>query len=513
MNLLKKLKEVVIAILPVVVICLFIHFFISPFSTRAMWAFIISVCLVVIGETLFFLGVDNSIIPMGEIVGNASNKMSKMFVLILFGFIFGFFATLAEPDVSVLAGQVELAGVNVSKLLFIFLIAGGVGLAVGFALFRIIARLNYKIVLILLLLVTIGVSFFVNESVLAIAFDAGGATTGIITSPFLIAIASGVSQSKTKEKTDDAFGVVGIVSLGPVIALLMYFCLAKTSGTAVAEQVASETVKIGGLVVSKLEAASLSILPLMLIFFIFEVLFVKLPKTKRLSLLVGGVVTFIGLVLFLFGLDYGFSAMGKELGNFIKTTPSVVAIIFCAGMGLIVCFTEPAVKILGHQIEDVSGGHIKSKLVVFSIAISMCLAVCLGAIKIIFDVSFLLIIGVCYAIAVLAMFFSGSIFTKIGFDSGGVASGPISASFILPMMIGMAGGTSGFGVIALISVMPIIVLQILGIIYRVKLSAITRQDERRALAIAYQLDMLSDISKLKKQVEAVKKQKQEASDE
>lgn len=508
MNFLKKLKEVVLSILPVVVICLFIHFFIHPFDNGVFGMFLISVCLVVFGETLFFLGVDNSIIPMGEIVGNTSNKLSKMFVLILFGFIFGFFATLAEPDVSVLAGQAAGGGViNASKQLFVFIVGAGVGVAVSIALFRIVTHLNFKIVLVGIIAIVAVVSVFVPESLLALAFDAGGATTGVITSPFLIAIASGISAGKEKSKnSDDAFGVIGIASLGPVLALLFYFLVSKTGGSTVAHTT-EKTVEILGLAVSELEAACLSILPLVLFFFIFEILFVKLPKRKVLSLIIGAVVTFLGLAVFLFGLDYGFTSMGKELGAFIKTTPQSVIILFSAVLGFVICFTEPAVKILGRQIEDVTGGHIKSRVVIVSIGVSMCLALCLTAIRIIFDINFLIIIGICYAIALLAMIFSSSIFTGIGFDSGGVASGPISAAFVLPLMLGLADGASGFGVIALIGVMPIIVLQLLGIVYRIKLAAIARHDEKHALAIAYQIDMLSDISDLKEEVAALERKR------
>lgn len=512
MKFLLKLRDVTLSILPVVVICLFIHFAFHRFSDGVIFSFLISTVLIIVGETLFFLGVDNSIIPMGEIVGNSSNKSSKIFVLILFGFIFGLFATLAEPDVSVLAGQAIGMGVGVSRIVFMFIIGAGVGVAVAFALIRIVARIPFKIVLIVILAIILIFCFFVPHSLIALAFDAGGATTGIVTSPFLIAIASGISLNRSKNSTDNSFGVIGIASLGPVLALMFYFALAHISGdvSSVSGQTSAD---FFSLMLEELQATSLSVLPLVFFFFIYELIFVKLPKKKVGEILIGALFTFVGLFLFLLGLDYGFISMGRELGAFLSGTPNYVIILFCVVLGFIITFTEPAVRILGKQIEDVTSGHIKSKVVIISIAVSMCFALLINAVRIIYNIDFLWIIGIGYGLAVILMIFCEPLFVGIGFDSGGVASGPISAAFILPLMLGLADGAEGFGIIALVGLMPIIVLQILGIIYKLKLVAIRRSEEKHALRIAYGMDMLSQTDKLRKEANKIKKLKQKKVEE
>ena len=506
MKFLNKLKDVTLSILPIVVICLFIHIFIHRFSDSVIFSFLISVVLIIIGETLFFLGVDSAIIPMGEIVGNTSVKSSKFFVLILFAFVFGLFATIAEPDVSVLAGQATSMGIKISRIVFMFIIGAGVGFAVAFAMLRIVAQISFRVVLTIILLIILVIAIFVPHSLIALAFDAGGATTGIITSPFLIAIASGISTNRSKNGTDDSFGVIGIASLGPVLAMLIYFLVARVSGSVVVTD-SAEVSNFTSILLGELEATSLSILPLMFFFFIYELIFVKLPKNKLISLLIGCVVTFVGLFMFLLGIDYGFILIGKELGNFLSTIPNYAIILFCLLLGFIVTFTEPAVRILGKQIEDVTSGHIKARTVLISIAISMSLAVGINAIRILFNINFIYLALVGYGIAIILMFISDVTFTGIGFDSGGVASGPITAAFILPLMLGLADGAEGFGVIAMVGIMPIIVLQILGIIYKIKLKAIARKEEKHALRIAYEMDMLSETSKLRRECNKIKRQK------
>ena len=498
MKFLNKLKEVTLSLLPVVAICLFVHFFISPFETRVIVNFIIAVGIIIVGEALFFLGVDAAIIPMGEIVGNSSNKGSKFFVLVIFGFIFGLFATIAEPDVSVLAGQAVGIGVGIGRLTFIFLIGAGVGVCVALALMRIATGVPFKAVLATICVTILVLCMFVPNSLVALSFDAGGATTGIITSPFLIAIASGISTKKSKRGEDNSFGVIGIASLGPVLALLLYFLIKRTAGV-VGGAAAEATSTIGQIIGGQLEATSLSILPLMLFFFVYELIFVKLPKKKVGALLFGGLVTFVGLFMFLFAIEFGFIEMGRALGTFLSTKSAAIVIIFSVVLGFIITFTEPAVMILGSQIEDVTGGHIKAKTVLISIAISMALAVGLSALRIVFNINFVYIVAAGYAVALILMLFSSSSFTAIGFDSGGVASGPITAAFILPLMLGLADGAEGFGVIALVGLMPIIVLQVLGIVYQVQLKSIARKRQKQALRIAYEMEMLSNIDALKKE--------------
>ncbi|MBQ7452801.1 MAG: DUF1538 family protein [Clostridia bacterium] len=512
MKFLNKLKEVALSILPIVVICLCVHLFVYGFSSDVFFSFLISSVVIIFGETLFFLGVDTSIIPMGEIVGESSNKSSSKFlVLILFGLIFGMFATIAEPDVSVLAGQVSGVGVQIAKTIFVFLIGFGVGVFVAFALLRIVLKWSLRYVLLTVMAVVVVLVILSNETAVAIAFDAGGATTGIITSPFLIAIASSLARNTSPNKTDDSFGVIGIASLGPVLALLFYFLIGGVNIGASSASAGSEA-SVYGVMLNELEATSMSVLPLIGFFFIYELIFVKLPKKKNFSLLIGSLVTFVGLYLFLFGIDFGFTQMGTAMGEFLSGISPVVAVVFCAVLGFVITFSEPAVKILGKQIEEVTGGFIKTKVVLIAIAISLAFAIGLSAVKIMLNINFNYIIVGGYLLAMLLMLFSSPVFIGIGFDSGGVASGPISSAFVLPLMIGLASGTGGFGVIALVSLMPILVLETLGIVYKIKIYAIEKRSERRALRIAYDIGMLSQTDMLKKEWQNAKNKKRRQAD-
>ena len=498
MKFLNKLKDVALSILPIVAICLAIHFFVYRFDSHVVISFLIATIMVIVGETLFFLGVDASIIPMGEIVGNSSKNKTKVLVLIIFGFIFGLFATIAEPDVSVLSTQAISMGLKVSKLFLNFIIGFGVGIFVAFALFRIIAKLNFKIVIGIVMLIIVVISIFTDGKLVALAFDAGGATTGIITSPFLIAISMGITKGNTQDKKSEAFGVIGLASLGPVLALLFYFLV--TGKVIGASSAATEsTLSFGTLLLNNFYATLISLLPLIVFFFIYELIFVKLPVRKVLALLFGAFITFVGLFVFLLGIEYGFTNMGRELGKALIEKADAFVVIFCIVLGFIVVFSEPAVKILGHQIEDETGGYIKFKTVVISIAIAVGFALGISALKIILDINFTYIVIAGYGLATVLMIFCPSMFTGIGFDSGGVASGPITAAFVLPLMLGLAGGAGGFGVISIVALMPILVIEVLGIMYKIKVGALNKRSERNAIRIAYEMNMLSSTARLKEE--------------
>ncbi|MCR5553436.1 MAG: DUF1538 domain-containing protein [bacterium] len=499
MKFLNKIKEVSISILPLVLITLLVHFFVAPFSSLTLLMFLASIVLLIIGESIFLLGVDGSILEMGEIVGNSSNKTNKFFILVIFGILFGFFATVAEPDASILGIQVEsVLGIN--KTLFVFLMGAGVGLMVGFALFRIVANISLKLVMavaisLVILLVVIGI--ITGNDYLSISFDAGGASTGIITSPFLIALALGVSISSQKNSESGKFGSVGIASFGPLFAIMVYLLIANKTGASIVTDSSSETIL--EIALSVLKTSLLSILPLILFFFIYELIFVKLPKQKVKELLFGSLIAFIGLYIFLFGINLGISNMAVSLGGALSNVPVVVCIIVTCIFGFAVTFSEPAVRILARQVEEITGGHIKSKTVLISIALSMVLASIISVLMIYLNVSFNYVILVLYLISLVLVILSNQTFIGIGFDSGGVATGPISSAFLLPLMLGFSGSGQGFGVVGLIAVMPIITIQVLGLIYKVQLKAMESALSRKTRKLTYGMNVYGNLDKLRKQ--------------
>lgn len=503
-----KFKDVGLGVLPILLVVLVLHFSFANFETNLLLKFIGSMAIIVVGEVLFLSGIDGSVMKMGSYVGDSVNRFSKMTVVLLFAFIFGFVATIAEPDVNVLAGQVIENGINVNKFLFIFMIGAGVGIFVAFALFRIIKSINYKYVILATFALIFLICIFIPDSIVAIAFDAGGSTTGIVTSPFLLALASGIARNKNAKSNSDNFGVIGIASLGPILAVAFLGLISSGKGSV--NPAASESLNI---FLDVLLNTMLGMLPLLLIFFIFDICFLKLPKKKKISLTVSSIITFVGLYLFLFGIDFGIMEMGTAVGKFLATRSKAFSIVFAVIVGFLITFTEPAVKVLGSQVDDVTQGNIKKGSVIFAIAIAMMLAVSMFVVKIIFNLSIWWIVGIGYGLVLLIMPFSSTSFVSIAFDSGGVASGPMCAAFILPMMIGFASGfgdgVQGFGLIASVGLMPILVLEILGVIYKIKLKSHETKEYKKALRISYGIDMFSNIEKLeeeynRRQIEQIK---------
>ena len=492
-----KLKDVGLSMLPILLVVLLLNFCFYSFSSSLLLEFVASVFIITIGEVLFLTGVDSSVMKMGDRVGRSVNKFSKLAVILFFAFIFGLFATVAEPDLSVLSAQASSTWLlNVPKFLFIFVVGAGVGVFVAFALFRIVKNINYKLVMLAIFVFIFIVAIFVPNNLIALAFDTGGATTGIITSPFLLALASGIAKNKSSVSHSDNFGVVGIASTGPILAILLLSLIAGVRGNTV-EVANSLDLNI---FLDVLINTMLAFLPLVLVYVIFDLCFLKTSKKKKIKMLLGSLITFVGLYLFLFGIDFGMIEMGEEVGLFLASKSPAFVILVSVIIGFLITFTEPAVRVLGAQVESVSQGNIRRVVVTIAIAVSMMLAVSLSSIKIMYNISIWYILGIGYGIILLLMPFSSSTFVAIAFDSGGVASGPMSAAFILPLMIGFAsqngGNVEGFGLIAIVGMMPIFVLEVLGIVYKIKVNANSSRQYKKALRISYGLDMYSNIESL-----------------
>ena len=505
-NFLKKFRETFLALLPILAIVLFVHFFLYKFDTKVLGAFIISIVLVSIGEVWFLNGVDSTIMPMGELMLNSVNKASKFVIFVVFAVAFGLCATIAEPDVTIFAGQVVQSGIAVSKTLLTFFIGAGVGICIALAIIRIIKNINVKYVYLVVFAMIFLLCTQVKSEYIAIAFDAGGATTGIITAPFLLAISTGITSKFTQNKNnDEVFGMVGMASLGPVLAVLLVF---MSAGDGVGTTISIEELNI---YLDVLRNAAFAIIPLALVFYLYDLILIKLPARRKLELLIGLVITFVGLYLFLFGIEFGISDMGAQVGQFILSLKTEYVILFCIVLGFVITFCEPSVIVLAKQVESVTKGNISSVLVLISIAIAMAFAILISALKIMFHINFLYIIVIGYIVALLLMFVVPSIFTSLAFDSGGVASGPMTSAFLLPIMIGLASGTAnpldGFGLIGIVSMSPIIVLQILGLVYRIELVLKTKKEHRMALKLTYSSEMYSNIQDLENEYKEMMREK------
>ena len=492
MKFLKRLSETIFAILPIMAIIIFVQLFLFDFGLEKIRDFLIGVVLVVFGETLLLTGIDSTIMPMGNFMVGSVNKPSKFVSFILFAVIFGIFATIAEPDVSILVSQVKTIGVSVNGTLLLLSIGLGVGVCIAISIFCILKKINVKYLYLTFFTLIFLVATQVKSDNIAIAFDAGGATTGIVAAPFMLAIASGVgSKIDSRGKNSNSFGVLGLSSIGPVLIVLLLFAFSK--GNAAAESASGENVSI---FLTILKYTTFAILPLAAIFFVYDLLYIKLPMNQKLNFMLGLFVTFLGLYLFLLGIEFGFTNIGSEFGVFLRTQSISSIILFCVIIGFIITFSEPAVVVLSKQVERETRGNISNIVVLIFIAISMTFAVTITALKIIYNINFFYIILIGYFIALILMFFVPSMFTNLAFDSGGVASGPMASAFLLPIMISFAaasGDLNGFGVLGIIGMMPIIVIQILGLIYKFGLIKVGKEKYKSHLNYNYTANLYSNI--------------------
>ena len=480
MNILHKLKETAVSVLPVMGIVFLLGLTIVPLDAGTLGHFALGGFLLIIGLTIFLLGVDMGIQPMGERCGAELTKKKSLGLLLAAAFVIGFIVTAAEPDIQVFADQVRGVFPAVNKLAFTFVIAGGVGIFITLGLMRTVLRLSLKWTLFISYTILFVVAFFAPSSFMDIGFDSGGATTGPMTVPFIMALGLGVSSVRAGDKRQDSsFGLTGISSVGPVLAVVVYAIVIGTGGTNISD-VVPELVEggSGGAGASLLHAFTesfTSIAPLFALFIIFQIFLLKMTMRQVVRMIIGFVYSFIGLAIFLFGVYGGFMQAGKLLGESLGALAMqkggiwyFLLILTGLVLGAIIVCAEPAVWCLSEQVEQVSGGTIRRKVLLIFLSVGTSIAIGLALWRAVagFDIKWILIPG--YALAMLLMIFCPDMFTGIAFDSGGVASGPLTSTFVLSFTIGAAGGGVGFGVIALVAMMPLIAIQIMGIIWRCK---------------------------------------------
>ena len=498
MNILAKMKETAVSVLPVMAIVLFLGFTFVPLDKFLLARFVVGGLLLIIGLTIFLLGVDLGIQPMGERCGAELTKKRSLVLLLLVAFIIGFIVTAAEPDIQVFGDQVRGIFPFVNKLGITFVIAGGVGLFIMLGLLRTVLNLSIKWTFFIAYLLLFAVTFFAPDSFTGIAFDSGGATTGPMTVPFIMALGLGVSS--VRDDNDNSFGLTGICSIGPVMAVLIYAIVlraggafdsttitASAAGSAAADSAAIVTGGFFSQIFSPFGSAAghvfreamISIAPLFGLFIIFQILLLKMTKRQVIRIIIGFIYAFFGLTIFLIGVNGGFSqagaALGQKLGSLAVSRGGAWYVLLIGtglALGAIIVCAEPAVWVLSEQVESVSGGTIKRKVLLIFLSVGTAVAIGLSMWRAVagFNLKYILIPG--YIISMLLMIFCPSLFSGIAFDSGGVASGPLTSTFVLSFTLGAAasgnGGNDSFGVIALVAMMPLLAIQIMGIIFKMK---------------------------------------------
>lgn len=514
MKTLRVLKEVFLSSLPlaaVIIFCLFFKPLINPNDYIKLTVGYISV---VVGQALFLVGLDISILPIGKLVGRSLIRLKKIVFIVFFGFLFGLLSTVAEPALAVLAKQTHMILDIVDEMAFIWIMGAGIGVFVGFALFRILKDINLKITFAALYIVIFLTAIFAPNEFIALAFDGSGATTGDVSVPFILALGLGVSATMSKRKTnDDTFGIVGLASVGPILALFLYGIVLKlvNGGTIPPAGVYNPgtTSSLLDITLGNISGVALALFPVVLVFLPFQKFLVKLPKREFKKIVLGTIPVFIGLLIFLSGIDYGFAFAGAYIGGIFLApgSPSwfiliLLAISFILGMAI--TLSEPAVTVLGEQLEETTNGHIKKLTIRMTLAIGIGFASILAIIKILTQINILYFLVPLYAIALIMMKFSSQLFVGLAFDSGGVSGGALTSAFLTPMTLGVAQAVAenagpqaqsvlinGFGIIAFISVTPIIAVQMLGIIYDrrlKKVQKVTMDEELEGLIELAEID-------------------------
>lgn len=480
-----KIKEVLISVIPITVLVIILNFTISPIDTVVMFRFLIGSLLVVAGLTVFLLGVDIGITPLGDLTGTSLAKTNKLWVVLIAGVILGFFISIAEPGLMVLSNQVDLVTsgqISGTSILIIVSIGLAIMLALGFL--RVVFNIPLYRILIALYAIIFGLTLFASREFLAIAFDASGSTTGILAVPFILSLSVGISKLKkdSKAAAKDSFGLIAIASTGAIMSVLILDIFSTTdefSPGLNSEILDSSSIirPFMSMIPEYLKESILAILPLIVILLVLQILFFKLKKRELRKLLTGFLFAFIGLSIFLVGVNGGFMDVGTSVGNDLALLDNKAYIIIIGFvLGVTTILAEPAVYVLTRQIEDVTSGYVKRRAVLTALTIGIGFAVSLSVLRILvaeIQLWHYLLPG--YIICLSMIYFTPKLFVGIAFDAGGVATGPMTATFILAFIQGAANAfesadlmADGFGMIAMVAMTPIITLEALGVIFAIK---------------------------------------------
>ena len=497
----EKIRESLSAVLPITGIVLMLSIFVIPMELGSVVMFLTGALMLIVGMGFFQLGAEMAMTPLGEGVGVQISKMKKLLTVLLTGFLMGVIITVSEPDLQVLAGQVP----SVPNMVLIMTVAVGVGLFLALAIVRIRYKISLSMLLIVCYLALILVSAFVPKEFLAVAFDSGGVTTGPMTVPFIMAMGVGLASVRSdKNAANDSFGLVALSSVGPILAVLILGCFFKPTEAAytltdVATVVTTQDVArvfAQGLPLYAREVL-LSLVPILWVFLIFQWLTHRYHGLQIKRIIVGFGYTYIGLVLFLCGANVGFAPVGAYLGKELAGLSfRWILVPIGALIGYYIVKAEPAIQVLNHQVEAVTNGAISVKMMNRCMQIGVAASVGLAMLRVLTGISIQWFVIPGYIIALVLSRLVPDIFIGIAFDSGGVASGPMTSTFLLPLSIGVCealGGnlmTDAFGVVALVALTPLIAIQLMGLVYKLKTA---KRTQAVPAAIADDCDMIVDL--------------------
>lgn len=483
---LRKLKETLFSVAPIVGIVVVLALTLVPLEGSLPARFAWGTLAIIVGLAIFLLGVDIGLTPIGQLLGHAIARSGRLSVVISATFVLGLFISVAEPDLHIYGGQVEeITDGMLGKLFLVLVVSLGIAVLLTIGMVRIIRSIPLKFILLGAYVLVAVLGFFAPTEYLAISFDASGATTGALTVPFILAMAAGVSAMKRDSRSGeaDAFGLVGIASAGAILAVLVTAVIFQL-GEIPRDIPAPEVIDLSPVAALSQEAprqvrdVALGLAPILTAFLVGTLAkFFPLTAAKLRRIILGLVFSYVGLVIFLTGVNAGFMDVGRAIGETLAANqPPALLLAVAFALGVVTILAEPAVYVLMDQVEDVTAGAVHRKAVMFSLALGVGVAVVLSTARVLvpaLELWHILLPG--YVVAVIMMRFAPPLFTGIAFDSGGVASGPMTATFVLAFAQGAAAGTpganvvvDGLGVIATVAMTPLIAIQILGLIYSSK---------------------------------------------
>ena len=491
--LIEKLKEAAASVLPIVLIVAAVSFALVPIHAGLMLAFLLGALLLIFGMGLFSLGAELSMSKIGSHIGSSLPATRKLWLVLGLSFLLGAAVTLAEPDLQVLSASVP----EVDTTVLLLTVSVGVGLFLALCLLRILLNIPLRTLLLASYLLVFLGALFTPGDMLAVAFDAGGVTTGPMTVPFIMALGVGVASIRSDANAKaDGFGLVALCSVGPILSVMLLSIIYRPAGSAASETVAAQydtTLELGlgywRAFPVYLGEVALALLPIFAFFLLFQLGAMRLRRGPFLRIVLGVAYTYVGLVLFLTGVNVGFSPLGYALGAVLaEGSLRWLLVPLAMLMGWFIINAEPAVQVLTRQVEELSAGAISQHAMRVSLSIAVAAANGLAMLRVITGAPLLVFLVPGYALALALSFFVPPTFTGIAFDSGGVASGPLTATFMLPFAIGACSALGGsvmrdaFGLVALVAMTPLISIQVMGAIYVLRTKRAAKEPDLLALA-------------------------------
>jgi hypothetical protein len=477
-NIWRKLREAFFSVMPITLVIFALIIFFVPTGTDSIIKLAISAVFMIFGIAFFSIGADNAMIELGSAVGATISKKNKILFMIVAGFVIGFAITIAEPDLMVLAKQVVNSTNLGSVWPFVIVVSVGVGVLFILGILRVVFNLKLSVLLTICYAVVFILSLFAPKEFVPIAFDSGSVTTGPTSVPFLISFGLGISAVRSKRSEDDSFGLIALCSVGPIISvMILSFFIDTTTVTAVTQATVYSSIsqEIFAKLLGNLKDVAIILVPIVLMFVIFQIFSFKFPKTKVVRTFIGFFLTYLGISLFLTGVMCGYYPLGKEIGEFLAGKDFAwVAIPLGFVLGALAIIAEPALQVLKDQVAEITNNTIKKQVIVIMISLGVALAAMIDVVQTMLNINCLYILFPLYTISLILTFTNSKLFSAIAFDTGGVATGTMSVSFILPFLAGFSSTGSAFGTVAVIAVMPVFTMQILGLVYKIKLKNKTR---------------------------------------